>query len=1594
MSCSKTPADCSPGSQFCPLLNKCLPILSPCNCIALKSYNTEGCDGQQYASYGSQLTSSTLGSDAFRFDGTVPKYTLIGQTSVTLQPGANGLYNVEAGDIQVEAHDVIGVQFISGSQDVLCESTTADMPLRNWSQSILVSSVPKNPVMEKINVNGGIWLDTMVCNIQAVSSTPSSVSPPNNLIDKSVHTSGDYRYSATLLSPLSNHAFTYETTVTMQYSVQGLALIYPPAKWPKRTANAEKLAAAEAETTHDFLWLIKKGTDVMSNWTISDDSLTFTTSCPSSLRNKVSECTKNYQFLHHRMATGPPGNLSTILINVWNMVSEKTLTVDILAQERIKQLQLHTPPKMEFTNGQVTSITTSIDKGSDVKYEWNFGDGKEAITTLGSTTHLYTTPGIFEVTVKGSNYLNFESVKQKVKLFKKANVRNLAISAPTEVDMQSTFTMRLTMKLEIGSSVTIQIFYGNGKSASITEPELQTSTDVSISKTHKYTTGDTYTITVVVIDNLFYDGSTNLLSLLGQPYVQSQNHTLQAWTVLPGLQVSSLPECHAVNTPVHFTVTFPTGYSKDSYTFNWNFNDGTTDNGYELDSPTHTFKNAATFNVQLRIQNTDSKGLVTYRKCIETPISGVVLSPKNTPLAITRGNPVTSKFDVSVARGSDLQYLWIYDQENSTKTPSAFTWTVNTNGTFSVKLKVHNHISSEETSTQLTVIETISGLKISHTGLTGNYFRVNEAYDFLASLNTGSDLTSTWTVQAPGKQQNTQDYRTSISWPTAGSYSVSLTVTNRVSVQTSTVTAVVQEPVASLSITAVSDLEVNTEITLSATPDAGSSLQYEWTICFLGDNTCTKSSTNAPVLTTTPSTQGRYNFTVRAYNDVSSATKSAVVQVWGPLDGLDIAADSVTNGWAIKDADLVFRATLQVGEATTFTWSLNATNFWWNTTGERISLTLSGEQRYDMTLTASNPIHSISFTYSFSVQETIEGLQIHALQGDIANTGETLQFMLTYTKGSNVRYHWKLTQADGTQVKDSRIDNLSYEFLSPGEYLLLLRTNNKVADVEKIVVIIIQDPDPRYTIKVHYNSDPYVHQDIPVECSAVGITDNIQAYAWSIYDGYPPTTSQQERIGHTFTRRGSHIIEVRVTVGSRPEPIVIRKVVFVQGSLPPVTLTQDKKIIATGETVRFEATVHGNVYDLEYMWVVGTELSEVNKSSVLVYTFNNPGEIRVQVLARNKVSFNESSVYVTVQDVIEEIELVNCCYYNASVKSALVAGVTKGTNASYSWRVESESFSLELATGREVLFTFPRVGDYKVTITASNLVSSKVTTFEVHAQEPVTGLTWYKVPSQVYVGQSVNFTTLIQTGSHVTYDYGIMHLGTNMTTLSKKGPDNFFVVNFTNSGTYILKVTVFNNVSSKTSIKVVTSFRIRCDPMRLVAIGGTQKSELRSRVIDMEVEVQLDCTRYPVVYTWRVYRDCGTLEDEVQITGVTLNTPQLSLPARTLDVGQYCAEFTAMYERTPVVISVTSTIEIHSSNMRAIIEGGSTRSLFKDEIIILNGNTSYDPDVGAGEPLGLTYSWTCNSTVSRKNGMFCWVDSHIVTCTSQYDTHNCAVRPL
>ena len=386
-----------------------------------------------------------------------------------------------------------------------------------------------------------------------------------------------------------------------------------------------------------------------------------------------------------------------------------------------------TQPTAQFAADQTAGCTpftvtfTNLSSDNSTGFSWSFPGGDPATSTAASPTVIYSTAGIYDVTLTALNGVGSDETTQTGLI----SVQSAPTPAFTAQVNDQTVAFAYT-----GTPATSYSWdFGDGNTATGTAP------------THTYATDGDYTVVLTATNDCGDVDISQVVIVSSQPFAQFSADQ----------QSGCAP----------FTVTFNNQSSGNSNGFAWSFPGGDPSSS-TLENPTVTYDQPGNYDVELTASNAAG---------VNTATQAAFISVGAAPEADFTANPngLTVSFtDASSGAGT---YSWDFGDGNTSATPSP-THTYATDGVYTVILSVSNDCGTETSTQSVTVV---SG---PQAGFSAD---VTEACagQVVNFLSEASDNTTSWFWTFDGGTPATStDANPSVQYAAAGTYDVLLVVSN------------------------------------------------------------------------------------------------------------------------------------------------------------------------------------------------------------------------------------------------------------------------------------------------------------------------------------------------------------------------------------------------------------------------------------------------------------------------------------------------------------------------------------------------------------------------------------------------------------------------------------------------------------------------------------------------------------------------------------------------------------------------------------------------------------------------------------------------
>lgn len=873
-------------------------------------------------------------------------------------------------------------------------------------------------------------------------------------------------------------------------------------------------------------------------------------------------------------------------------------------------------PTAEFTATPTTGCAPLsvgfVDQSSTntLSWSWSFPGGTPSSSIQQFPTVNYSMPGTYSVTLQVSNPAGTDvEVKTNYITVGAAPTANY-----TFVVNGATVAFTSTSTNPAGSGpLTYNWDFGDGNSSTQANP------------THTYTAGGTFGVTLTVTNNC---GSAIK--------VQSVNIPLAP---VAGFSANNTTGC----TP--FTVNF-TNLSVGANTYNWTFQGGTPGTS-TAQNPSVVYATAGVFDVTLIVSNaigSDTLTLDNYITVNTAPTVGFTSSINGTNVAFT--NTSTNA----------TSYAWTFG-DGGTSTATNPTHTYATDGVYTVVLSAMNNCDTVN-STQTVTIVTAPTSGFSANNTTG-------CATFTVQFNNLSSSNATsWAWSFPGGSPSSSTAQNpSVSYATAGTYSVTLIASNSAGSDTTTLTnyiTVNTTPSAGFTSSVNGTTASFTNTTTNAT-------SYSWNFGDGGTSTATNP-------THTYINDGVYTVVLSATNSCGTVTSTQTVTIATPPS----AGFSANNTSGCGPLSVQF-TNLSSNNATSWSWTFPGGNPGTSTQEEPL-VSYATPGTYNVTLIATNSTGSDTTTLTNYIN--VQGPP--ATSFTVATNVFVANFTNTTTGGTS--YSWNF--GDGGT---STATNPTHTYAGDGTYTVTLTATGPCGTSTSTQQVVISSlPVAGFNAQQTNGCAPFTVQFQDQSST------NVTSWAWS-FPGGTPSNSTEENPSVTYATAGSYDVTLTVTnpLGSNTST---QTNFITVGTAPTAGFTS----AATGLTANFTNTSSGAT---SYAWNFGDggTSTEANPS----HTYATDGNYTVVLSATNACGTVTSTQTVSAF-------LPPTAGFNANVTSGCAPLSVQFNNqssanaTSFAWSFPGGTPSSSTAENPTVVYNV--AGTYTVTLTVSNPAGQNTST--------------------------------------------------------------------------------------------------------------------------------------------------------------------------------------------------------------------------------------------------------------------------------------------
>ena len=762
---------------------------------------------------------------------------------------------------------------------------------------------------------------------------------------------------------------------------------------------------------------------------------------------------------------------------------------------------------------------------------------------------------------------------------------------------------------------------------------------------------------------------------------------------------------------------------------------------------------------------------------------------------------------------------------------------------------------------------------------------------------------------------------------------------------------------------------------------------------------------------------GLYLVTITAVNKLGHANITGNLSVQRVISGVSVIHPGIVK----TNQTFNFTILQHQGEETANYVLLTMDGNTANTTEKVISHTYRKGGRYKVALIASNDISSsVAHCQEVIVMDVIEGLEFESFDHNVGvmaeaqvhwkvSQGSEISILVDYGDGDRKPFKENIT------VADIFLAISSHNYSAPGDYLFQVTVSNQVDNKTINTTIHVETP----VQGKHAVGRGSLQKAEGGPCAKGGVlyiavNESVTATATVsngtnvnvLFDFGTGSLNNVTYFHREFPENGTtakHLYSeageynITVTLFNRnPDNVTSTCRLIVQNPISVVKLQSNSPRPSSPGAVNFSVeflTRYQPSRPLNFNYSFGDNdyQNDKNKDNITHY-YPGQGVYIATVNVSNEISSGSASVEVKVQDKVYGLnftahvtDYVNECrgqkhfipqkgVFPLEYDIFFNASIINGTNVTYTWNFP-DGHKIE---GISCRHKFSKTGDYTVSLLAKNEVSNDTKEMNITVEESILGVR-LKNDGPAVKGKYLNFTLSVkQKGNNSCFEIDLKDSETRYyykTGTPSVSCDEAIDLKSTGNFTHIYKVvgdynvtlTAENRVScvwirnheSKASVVERPCFY----PEIRAEIGTSKKTSTkykRSKKIDIKTTNVIDCYNFSTHYEWRIDQLLDVGPKKIQRNYINTDKSDLYIPARGLDYGLYELTFRIDMKVEPGVFTEEKFyIEITPSELVAIIDGGTERTVGEVAPLVLNATKSNDPDSNPPNNSYYKFAWFC-----------------------------------
>ncbi|XP_056111481.1 polycystin-1 isoform X1 [Rhinichthys klamathensis goyatoka] len=1223
-----------------------------------------------------------------------------------------------------------------------------------------------------------------------------------------------------------------------------------------------------------------------------------------------------------------PGDY-TMKIKAYNKYDriEKAITIQI--RTPISRLLVSSSPTVCQVNHTILFEVSLWPSSYGILYLWNFADDSDKVKQHSSKVrHVFKRPGTYNVTISANNSLTVLTNYTAVEVVE--TVSDLQLNYNGSIELNSTF--EISGRVSAGTHLKWTFEFGDGSI-------LKDLTGSSAS--HIYKSPGNYTVEVSAYNRASKEHrlvNVEVYRLLISKIIPTGCILSQAETSFEALVKGFVP----------------------FLTFHWDFGDGTPLSVVKgATTITHTFLTSGTYTVVVNAHSLVDSVHHETSICVEAQITDVTLHSAKSAVAVSE----EICFDVSVLPKVPGYLFWWYNNLSSYMVPvkgqSHHCFVFQEEGLYEISVQIQNKVSNRTAKATILVQRPVSNLFIKYEG-NHDAMTVNQSYYFWAEL-PGKTASFQWNF-GDGYKKEGQNQSHVFGFP--GRFRVTATASNAISSCLVSIEIEVQAPLSSLMVNTNQPIvEAGKETLIIAQTDVNENVVFYWTV----DTSLPPKPGTSTFMYVFPKA-GVFRIKVAAQNLVSRLETIKHIEVVERIHGVRIQCQELrSTRYVLTNQTVLLTASVTRGSNLTYEWTTNQS--WINRTAsysKQFPLIANIPGDIHMRLVVSNALGSVDSELSLRAVERVSGLSISSPMNAVAKENP-VRISVSVASGTDLHYSWFLDSERSPVISD--VPFVLHVFKVIGLVKIRVSVSNVFGSDNATKQLIIQEDISKVDIQINGQFRPFfVTSNSHLLFHGSAGTGNVLHWEWvlTLHNNSVTVLADNQTVSYSFAEVADHRISLNASNNISWQNVSYPLVV--QDAIQGLLLTASSDVVCEDDMVIFSPSISkGSEVSFSLEFVHASYSVDIGQN--FTTSSLSVGNHLVRTKAKNNVSYQTATVIVRVVERIKGLHLIGCCSAVLEASKNISFQASSDSQANYHWTFLLNGVQSSWEFGQNVHFTPFNNGSLSVTVKADNGFCSQSLTSTATIQKYVKEVKIFTSHNAAFIDYPITFVAMTDGGSNLKFiwDFGDASDGALVTESNRQ------VHKFNATGEFVVKLTVFNNISEISTQKSIKVQELECT-QPLIYIVKEQYKILKSGRSFFEARVDFNgCFTYKASYFWEIFRgqDCSGIDKVPLNDSVDVTTPLLSLPKHTLKVGNYCLAFTARLQGTPLKQNRSIKLTVVHSQLVPVIEGGSHRLWSTQYDLIMDAMESFDPDSEENniELFQFQWSYTIENTTALSSAV-------------------------